>query len=261
MSKTFRIIRNFVINPSVSLTASTSNSEFPVSNLQDQLRSKVWRTTSIASQSVIIDLKTTESIDSFAVFFRKNQVIKLTGGATLRLEGNASPDFTSPLFTQTLSLDSDSGVISHFLTAPQTLRYWRFFLDDPGNPHGHFEVSNIVLGSSDKFDGVSVGFKWSVLDPSRVRSTAFGQRYYDVFPARKGFEFEIPLEAFSVFETLINNYNIVGKTESIMLSLDPNELFFDKDRFLIWGNFTKDFESTHVQGNFFNVPFGFEEML
>ena len=66
----FRIMDfNYVFQSNVDLTASTADSNFPVDNLTSTIRSKVWRTTSVTAQSLVIDLKSTEEIDSFVMFF------------------------------------------------------------------------------------------------------------------------------------------------------------------------------------------------
>lgn len=257
-----RFIRNFVTNDEVTLTASTEDSEFPVSNLKDQVRSKVWRTTSATSQSVIIDLQTAEEIDSFAVLFRADQPIKLSNSPTLTLEASGSPDFTSPLLSQTVSLDDDNGVITHFFATTQEHRYWRFVMDDAANAYGYFEISNIVLSSSLKLDiGVGVGFKWSLLDQTDVSRTDFGQRFYDVKPQMKEFDFTIPLSVFSEYEDLLNFFTDVGSSEAICVALDTSEQDFDKDRFFIYGNLQTTYETTHTQGNYFNQGFKVTELL
>lgn len=262
MSNTLRLVRDYTSRDDVTFTASTADSEFPVNNLRDSLRSKVWRTTSVSSQSVVVDLQTQEEADSFAVFFRANQPIRLTGGATIRIEGNHSSSFTSPVFSQVVTLDNDAGIISHFEASQQSFRYWRLFIDDPGNPYGGLEVSKFVVGKAEKFDGAGRGFKWSHVDPSRTQRTPFGQQYSDVLPTRKRFQFELPVEDFDSFETAINFYSLLGKTESFMVALDPDEIIWgEKDRFLMWGNFKNDFEATDVPSTYFTMPFTIEEQL
>lgn len=262
MAETLRLIRDFTSFSNVTFTASTADSEFPVENLRDPLRSKVWRTTSVSSQSVIVDLQTTEDVDSFGVFFRANQPIRLTGSPTIRIEGNPSTDFSSPLFSATVTLDDDSQVISHFETTAQSYRYWRLFIDDPGNPYGGLEISKFVVGKAEKFDGAARGFKWGTIDPSRIQRTPFGQQYSDILPVRKTFAFELPVESFANFERAIEFYEAVGKTESFMVALDPEEsVWGEKDRFLMWGNFASDFEATDVASVYFTMPFAIEEQL
>lgn len=262
MAETLRLIRNYCNQDSVTFTASTEDSEFPVENLRDQLRSKVWRTTLVDDQSVIVDLGTEEEIDSFAVLFRANQVIRLTGGAVIRIEGNASPSFASPLYSQVLTLDNENGVISHFLETPESHRYWRLFIDDPGNPYGGLEIAQLVLGKALKFDGAARGFKWGLIDPSNSQRTAFGQKYSDVLPTRKTFEFELPIEDFDHFEDAIEFYESVGITESFLTSLDSAEaIYTNKDRFLIWGTFEENFNATDIPSAFFTMGFKIEEQL
>lgn len=262
MADTLRLIRNYCNQDSVTFTASTSDSEFPVENLRDPLRSKVWRSTAVSAQYVIVDLGTEEEADSFAVLFRANQVIRLTAGATIKIEGNASSNFTTPLYSQTVTLDNENGVISHFITTPQSHRYWRLYIDDPGNPYGGIEVAQFVVGKALSFDGAARGFKWGLIDPSNTQRTPFGQKYSDVLPVRKTFSFELPVEDFDHFEDAIEFYEQVGVTESFLVALDPDEaIYSNKDRFLIWGTFEDNFEATDIPSAFFTMAFKIEEQL
>lgn len=262
MANTLRLVRDFTSFSDVTFTPSTEDSEFPATNLRDPLRSKVWRSTAVSSQEVIVDLKTQEDVDSFAVFFRANQPVRLTGGATIKIEGNASPSFGSPLFSATVSLDNESQVISHFLTTAESHRYWRLFIDDPGNPYGGVEVSKFVVGKAEKFDGVTRGFKWSNIDASNTQRTPFGQQYSDILPTRKRVQFELPVESFDNMERLLEFYQAVGITESFLFSLDPEEAIWgEKDRFLMWGNFSSTFEATDVPATYFTMPFTMDEQL
>lgn len=262
MAETLRLVRNYCNLPDVTFTASTEDSEFPVENLRDPLRSKVWRTTDVDDQYVIVDLGTSEEADSFAVFFRSNQPIRLTNGATIKIEGNGSTNFAAPLFSATVTLDDENGVISHFLTTAENHRYWRLYIDDPGNPYGGIEVAQFVVGKALKFDGAARGFKWGMIDPSNTQRTPFGQKYSDVLPTRKTFSFELPIEDFDHFEDAAEFYEQVGVTESFMTSLDAEEsIYSNKDRFLIWGTFEDNFEATDVPSRFFTMAFKIEEQL
>lgn len=262
MAETLRLIQNYCLLPDVTFTATTEDSEFPVENLRDPLRSKVWRTTAVDDQSVIVDLGTEEEADSFAVFFRANQIIRLTEGATIKIEGNASSNFASPLFSATVTLDQQNGVISHFLSTPESHRYWRLYIDDPGNPYGGIEVAQFVVGKAVKFAGAARGFKWGLIDPSNTQRTPFGQKYSDILPTRKTFQFELPIEDFDSFENAIQFYEQVGVTEAFMVSLDPEEtIYSNKDRFLMWGTFEDAFEATDVPSAYFTMGFKIEEQL
>jgi hypothetical protein len=169
--------------------------------------------------------------------------------------------FTTPLLSQVLTLDEESGVITHFFSSAQNYRYWRLFIDDPGNPYGHLEISQVIISSSTAFEcAVGVGFKYSLEDNTKSQETAFGQRYYDVLPSSTRIQFDVPLATYADTETLIDLVTNIGSAEAIGVNIDSLADAFDKDRFFVYGNIQKNFEVTHTQGNYFNTSFSVEEL-
>lgn len=257
---TVRVMENFLWDDTVEFTASTEDLEFPVSNLRKQVRSKVWRSTSTTA-NVVFDLKTTDAVDSFAMVFRKNEVIALSDSAVVKLQANATDVWTSPAVDVTITFDDENSMFSHYFTSDQSYQFWRISIVDPANPYGYIEISNVILSKAITLPCPDNGFKWSLADQSSVVKTQFGQRYYNIRPNIRSLNLSVPLVEYTVMESLADLYERVGTAEVVGVVIDPNEDVFDKDRFFIYGNLTSKFEPPHKFYNIFDLPISVQEML
>jgi len=254
---------NFPFQSNVALTASTSDASFPVSNLSNPLRSKVWRSTSATSQFVLIDLKTTEEIDSFVMMFPFEDTIALSSSAVVKLQANATSDFTSPSVDVTLTHDETFNMFTHFFTSDQSFRYWRVSITDAGSATGFVEIGMIYLAKATTLtQSPDIGFSYNLVDVSKQRTTEFNQTYIDVRPIIKEFEFLHSNLSEADFESLQDFYNEVGNTIPIVVSVDSDEsLFNNKERFIIYGYMGAGQQSKHLQVDFFNVPLRITETM
>ena len=111
------LVTNKFFDTSLTLTATTEASDFPVENLQKHSRSFVWRSTSASAQRIVLDLGATPpDIDSFAMFFNPINDIQLTTSATVKLEANATDSWGSPSVSQTITIDRIYRAGSHFFS-------------------------------------------------------------------------------------------------------------------------------------------------
>lgn len=74
----------------------------------------------------------------------------LSSGVNLRLQGNATDDWSSPTVDQ--SITWNSGNIIQFITA-SALRYWSILFDDYDNTDGYVECGRIFLGGYSEISG------------------------------------------------------------------------------------------------------------
>jgi len=204
-------------------------------------------------ESVVIDLQTEESIDSFAMVFDPVDGIKFTEDVVLKLQANATLNFTSPSVDVTLSIDQTYSTITHFFTSAQDFRYWRVQIIDPKNSNLQVEFSKIMLSFATQLtQSPEIGFVDKLMDQSRSQQNDYGHQYFDVFPVRRSFTFNYAALTESDLEKLWIIYNRVGTVTPIGISLDPIGTIFDKDRFFMYGRFTKAFKSTNVFFTFFD---------
>lgn len=251
---------NYVFQSNVTLTPSTEDTFFPASNLANFGRTKVWRTTSVTSQSLVIDLKTTESIDTFIMLFHPLDGSSLSEGATVTLQGNATDEWSSPAYSGTPTLDEDFEIYSLFLSAAQTYRYWRLVITDPSNDLGYIEVGKIILTKATQLSQCpEIGFSYKNDDLSKQSRNDFNQVYVDVKPNVRTFEFNYAVLSMDDFETLQTIYDRVGSSVPICMSLDTQESLFDKDRFIIYGHMDGTLNSKHHVLTYFDQPLTIKE--
>lgn len=210
------------------LTASTSNAQYPVSNILDNRRTKTYRSTS-NSDSIVIDMQTSEECDSFALVDNWQAGFGVT---SVTLEANGSDSWASPAFTQSITLDETFGVsITKF--SPQTYRYWRIVVT---STLGYCELSNVFLGKSSKIttNGVSYNWNYSNKDLSKISENKYGQRFVDDLGTRKelnNLQFQVmDKDEIDVLLGLWDNNRTV-KPFFVYLPLENDSLFNNDDRF------------------------------
>ena len=262
MSVDFRIIDfNFIFQDNVVLTPSTEDSNFPASNLKKFFRSKVWRTTTAATtQTLDIDLKTEEEIDSFCMFFDPVLKNRFTEDAVVKLQASATALFTSPPVDVTISIDDDNETFSHFFTTDQAYRFWRVTITDTTNPDGFLEVPKMFLGRKIQISKVpQTGFQMTQSDLSRTDTSLFGHEFKDVFPIRKGFNFNLIHMTKAQAEELFKSFIRSGNVLPVVIEVDAQEALFDKDRFLMYGRYLPQLQSQHLIREFLNHNISFLE--
>jgi hypothetical protein len=251
---------NYAFESATTITASTSDSNFPVSNLTSPFRSKRWRSTSDTSQWVVFDLATTEDINSIVILWPREDGIRLSNSVTLKIQANATNVWTSPSVDQALTIDNTYMCASHFFSTDQSYRYWRVSISDAGNPYGYVELGTVWIGKSITLDPPENGFKFAVADTSRTQKTDFGHEYVDEYPLLTSVEFSYAYMSYSDAQTLENAYRTNGRRSPVLVAFDEAGTVFDKDHFLIYGKMTKPMGLEHASYNLFNSGVAVEEL-
>jgi len=258
----FRILDdNYLWKTNVEITATSSNANFPVSNLTSYLRSKVHR--SVAASTVlriVIDLKAPGQVDSFCVIPPVNTGFKYSSAAVIKIRASATNywDVTTPV-NVTLSIDETYGIITHFFSSQQTYRYWCFEVSDTSNPFGYIETPKLFLSKATQLTQVpEIGFPYSMKDLSKSVSTDYGHRYVDIYPSLKGFSFNYKAISSADLETLYLIADRIGETKPVMVCLDSTATVWDKDRFVIYG-YMKDFSAKQQFYSYFETGLAVEE--
>jgi hypothetical protein len=173
-----RFLANNLVE-TAQLTASTSNAQFPVSNIQDDFRTRVWRSTS-NSDSIVFDLGSTEPVDYVGIVDNWQNGF---GVSTITIEANATDSWGAPAFSTSLTFDSQFGVGVKSITE-QNYRYWRFVFT---STLGYCEVANLFIGKATVIDTNGIDYRWSYKnrDVKKYSSTRYGQEYIDDITQRK----------------------------------------------------------------------------
>jgi hypothetical protein len=262
----FRILDyNYAFDPSVSITATSEDSNFPASNLARYSRSRVWRSSGIAAtERVVFDLQTSDAIDSFALLFNpiQGEGVKFSDTAVLTLKANATNSWATPAVSVTLAIDANYDVITHFFTSPQSYRYWAVEIQDVGNAFGYVEIAKVILANSTQLGQLpELGFKDSIQDQSKVSETPYGHRYADTYPSRRSFDFNYAAMTDADIQTLQLIFRRVGSIVPVAVALDPTATLFDKDRFFLYGFLDNKFQGSNRFYNFFDAGLKLEEAL
>lgn len=245
---------NLVSEAATTIAASSSDVNFPASNLKHPFRSKRWRTTDNVSESVTFDFQTTEPVDSVVILWPKEDGIKLTPSAVIRIQANATNVWTSPAVDQVVSIDNTYSVASHFFSTDQNYRYWRLVVQDPLNAYTYIEIGMIWIGKSLSIPNAQNGFKFSLVDNTKSTRTDFGHKYSDEYPQSSVVDISYKYLSYSQVQILENAFRTNGSSDPVIVALDPEEAVFDKDHYLVYGTMSPKFSTSHVFYNVLDVP-------
>lgn len=211
-------------------------------------------------ENLVIDLKAAEEIDSFVILFDAREGIKFSEQAVIKLQANATDTWTAPAVDITLTIDNVKKVISHFFSSDQSFRFWRIKMVDSKNNNLFLELGTIVLGKGTKLlRSPRQGFKFKKRDSSRRQKNESGNTFFDVRPKIQSLEFNFKLMAKEDTDTFEDVYDRVGITTPLVVVLDPLEVDYSKNKFLVYGHFTKQLEFAHGFRTKFNSGFRIEE--
>lgn len=252
---TIRFLSNNLAEGSI-LTASSENAQFPVSNILDDRRTKVFRSNS-NSDNLVIDMGNAEDVDSFAV------VDNWQGGfgfTTLTLEANGTDDWGSPAFSEVISFDNEFGVgVKEFTEV--SYRFWRIVMT---GSLGYCELSNFFIGKASKVDTNGVGYNWSYKnkDLSRVSSNRYGQEFIDDIGTQKelsNLQFQVMnKDEIDVLLSVWDNNRRV-KPFFIYFPLEKDSLVNNDNRYNGMYKFSRTPTFTNINSGFYNTSISLKE--
>lgn len=211
-------------------------------------------------ENLVIDLKTAEEIDSFLILFDSREGIKFSEQAVIKLQANATDVWTSPAIDVTLTIDNVKKVISHYFSSDESYRFWRINMVDPKNNNLFLELGTVVLGRGTKLlRSPRQGFKFKKRDSSRKQQNESGNTFFDKRPKIQSLEFNFKLMVKEDTDTFEEIYDRVGTTTPLVVVLDPLEVDYSRNKFMVYGHFTKQLEFAHGFRTNFNSGFRIEE--
>jgi len=239
-----------------TITGSTSNAQFPASNIAEDFRTKVWRSTS-NSDNVVFDLGSIEPVDYLAIADNWQSGF---GVSTITVEANATDSWGAPSFSTTLTFSSTFGVGLKSITE-QSYRYWRFVVT---STLGYCELSNIFIGKAVDITTNGVDYNWSYLnaDLKKVSTSRYGQEFIDDMGQRKelnGLSMKVvdTTELDQFFEVFDERRTI--KPFFIDFADENNVISNDSNRFSGIYKFKNEPEITNVSSGFWNTTFSLKE--
>ena len=241
------ITTNLVMSSTV--TVSSQDIYFPITNLKNQLRSKRFRTTSKTDQWIVNDLGSAKPVDSVIVLLPKEGTISST--QVIKIQANATNVWTTPSLDITMTV-SEYRQASHYFASDETYRYWRLSITDPSATTNYVEISKLVIGKAEVIQCAQNGFKINYDDYTKNQSNEFGTVYSDIFPTIKTFSLNYNVLTYEEIVQLEDIFIRLGSHNPIFVVLDETDVTFDKDRYSIYGLLSDSFDITHVNYKLFN---------
>jgi len=252
---TIRFLSNNLINAATTV-ASTSNAQYPLTNINDTRRTKTYRSTS-NSDNIVIDLGGAENIDSFGIVDNWQNGF---GISTLTLEANGTDSWGSPAFTTTVTLDSTFGVgIKTFTT--ETYRFWRVVMT---STLGYCEIANMFLGAANTVSTNGVSYNWAYKnkDLARKSTNRYGQEFVDDIGTQKelnNLQFQImdKTEQDIIFD--VYDVNRTVNPFFVYFPLETDSLSNNDDRYNGMYRFKTEPTFTNVNSGYYNTSLNLRE--
>lgn len=253
---TIRFLSNNLID-AATLTASTENAQFPVSNINVNFRTKTYRSTS-NSDNIVIDFGTAESCDHFAIVDNWQNGFGVTA---ITIEANATDSWGSPAFTTTATLDNTFGVSIKAFSSAQSYRFWRIVMT---STLGYCEVANMFLGTADTVVTNGLGYNWTYLnkDLSSVSTSRYGQKYIDDIGTQKQLDnIQFTILDKDEMDIIFNAYDGVRTVKPLFVyfPLETNNLVTNDDRYNGMYYFKSEPVFTNITSGYYNTVLSLEE--
>lgn len=249
---------------SANYTVTNEDASFLFSNAIDTVRSKIFKATNNNDWRLVVDLGFPDTVNSLHIFGPLGDALGITREATIRIEADNVNAWTSPDFSETITISNDNQIVHFLATLNLTYRFWSVYIDDPTNPD-FINFGYIYLGdyTNPEFRTITRGFKWTHVDETTVQKSLNGTPYfneltrYDFF---SGLNLGFVLNADrSLLEEL---YQRVGKFTPMPISIDPEtKTASDINKLTRFARFATSLEMTHQVFEYFEMSFDLEEVI
>jgi len=236
-----------------TLSASTENANFPVENIQDPRRSKVFRSTS-NSDNIVFDFGETSDIDTFFIVPDKRNGF---GISTISLQFNATNEWSSPAATESITFSTTHGVGFVEFAAVRSYRFCRMVLT---STLGYCEIANVFLGQKLEIEK-SINFNWNYKDEelSTSKLNRYGQQFTDVILRRKVVNCAISYMSKDQLAAFFTAYDYCGESRPMFVKIGCAEMSDDYRRFSGMYFFNDVPTVTNAYFNKYNVTMALRE--
>lgn len=238
------------------ISASTTNSQFPLANLQDDRRTKVYRSTS-NSDSLVFDFGSPEPIDFIMIVDNWQNGL---GFVTATLEGNNTNEWSSPAFSTSIDLDTDY-MIAHKSFTEVEYRFYRLVLT---STLGHCEVANLFIGKATTLTTNGVNYNWTYQQASldNKSTNRYAQAFFDTIGRQtllSDLEFIVmDKDEIDVIHEL-DDVNALNKAFFIYFPLDDDGLVTNDNRYNGMYRLAEVPVFENTTAGYFNVSISLEE--
>lgn len=239
-----------------TITPSSENAEFPVSNILDNRRTKVFRSTS-NSTSIVFDFGTFQEIDSFAIV---GHTFYGFGFTSITLEFNNTNSWTTPAFSQTLTPDYEFDFCNFEFSNVQNYRYARLVLT---NTEGFCEISNVFFGKRTQFVDTDysypLGFRYKNL--GTINKNRYGQKFVDEITLQKLLDGKIDYIASSNIDEYFEMTDLLSTTVPFFVVFDTTTIMGNMNRMNGMYYFSDESDPKLQSGNYWTDMHKLEEAM
>ena len=220
----FKLMGENLVDQS-TLTASTENLLFPVSNIKDSRRSKVFRSTSNSS-NIVIDMQETSLVDTIFIVADKRAGF---GVATVTVEFNGTNSWGAPAYSIAVPFSTIHGI--GFVELPAQIGY-RFARVVMTSTLGYCELSKIFIGSYLALTR-SINFGWTIKDEelSQKSRNRYNQLFVDVISRQKTINFSMSYLDKEDLDLVNSVLDDRGETKPFYIILGCSTMVNDNRRF------------------------------
>jgi hypothetical protein len=223
-SDCFKIFSENLVDQA-TIAASSENALFPVGNIQDPRRSKVYRSTS-NSDNIVLDFQETSDVSAIFLVADKRAGF---GVSTVTIEFNGTDYWTSPPESIVVPFSQVHNI--GYVELPATISY-RFARIVMTSTLGYCELSSLFIGTNLNLER-SINFGWTIKDEelSQKQRNRYGQIFTDVILRQKNIGCamrNIQKEDLALINGLLDR---VGETKPFYIKLGDNTIVDDYRRF------------------------------
>lgn len=250
------MIRFYVYNEIENgvLTASSENASFPLENLKDGRRTKVYRSNS-NSDHIILDMGGFKPIDSFCMVDHTLHGFNL---ASLTLELNSTNNWTSPALSIPITIDYENGIALYEFATPVSYRYARLVMTSTS---GYCELSKVFIGLRSTYAEVDFSYplNFQINDLSTVTKNRYGQRFIDEVATQRVIKAKIDYIPKANIDDFLDWLGIVSNTRPFFINFDNGQMANNVNRFNGYYYLGSEPSLTLTTGNYWSLDLTLEE--
>ena len=209
-----------------TITASSAETNYPATFAQDYQLSKAWRTNTVTTSVLSIDvgsgLTSTPTAGAILGHNFTTSVLAYIEGS----DDNFSSISSITTIENTVGVVSTDPLIAYDVSG--THRYWRGRFVDAANTDGYHEIGRMYLGTYlDWTRGMSTAFPYTLKDTSTIQFTRTGQSYGNTGQVYHTYNISMPFMVDADRVNIASMYNSVQRVKPIIFvpeEDDPDQL-------------------------------------
>ncbi|MCK5610684.1 hypothetical protein KAR91_52915, partial [Candidatus Pacearchaeota archaeon] len=159
-----------------TLTSATEDADFPKENVQNELRTKIYKSTDLTDEWLVFDLGAAATVDTIAIMNHNfNEFTSVT--PTIKFQGHTADSWGTPDIDETLTVVD--GIIVNYI-AGGSKRYWRVSMTGGSGTETAYNIGRVMFGARmQTAKSYDIGFNQAPNDFTTTVQTIGGQLYSD----------------------------------------------------------------------------------